>query len=231
MTLPEVRLPNAPVDVPPMLRLAHAQLALAAQREAWVGDVAAGALGDAAREALAAARAAHPVSVPERAEDLGDPEQASAVLESAIAAVLTREAAGHAVLLATCGDEAEVRLRLAAFEHGLECGREAGAGQIGRGPGAAFDALAGVLLEDMPCRPHVRLVEQTPHRVRWSHGACPYGDAWKRGGVDARPACHVLSAWVRGLVQGLDPSVEYRRPRALALGDERCEHEIVVLSR
>jgi hypothetical protein len=34
---------------------------------------------------------------------------------------------------------------------------------------------------------------------------------------------------MRGVAAGLDPTVEYRRPRALALGDTSCEHALVVL--
>lgn len=223
-------MPSFEVEIPPALRVVHAQLLIASRREEWVGDVVAAALGQDATNVLASARRQHPARIPATLEDacaLGDPHEA---LDRCVQALLAREAAGQRALLLLHGDDAEVRLRLAAFDHGVEIGRELSPGGGLLGPSGVFDALAAAVLEDMPCRPRVQLLSAAPHRMSWAHASCPYRMAWQRAGAEAASACQILSAWIRGLAAGLDPAVEYRRPKALALGDARCEHELVIRS-
>jgi hypothetical protein len=205
-----------------------AQLRLAAERERAVVDAVAAALGEEAQAAVAKARRAHPAPDLESAAACADPHDGMA---EAIAALLRREAAAHAALLQGFGDDAEVRLRLAAFEHGQECGRQIArdAAPGDSGPSAVFDLLHEHLLEELPCRTHIRMVAETPSRVRYAHASCPYARAWAAVSMPHAPACHVLSTWVRGLVHGMDPNVEYRRPKAIALGDARCEHELTLV--
>jgi hypothetical protein len=217
--------------VAPALRPVHARLVLAMRREEWVGDAVAAALGHDALSVLAAARRAHPVHVPEDADELSTLSDPYGVVERAVAALLTREAAGHRALLLLFGDDAEVRLRLAAFDHGVETGREIAAGRGPLGPARVFDALDAHVLEDMPCRPQASLLHEDSRRVAWAHERCPYRAAWQDAGAPMRPACQIMSAWIRGLATGLDAAVEYRRPKSVAMGDERCEHELVAISR
>lgn len=215
----------ADLEVAPALCQVHAQLLLAARREAWVGDAVAASLGHDAVSVLCAARRRHPLSIPETLADLAALGDAHDVLERCAESLFAREAAGHRAILLLFGDDAEVRLRLAAFDHGLESGRELSGGR--RGPSGVLDGLATWLLEDMPCRSSVALLSEEPRRVRWAHARCPYRAAWQHAGAEMRPACQILSAWIRGLASGMDASVEYRRPRAIALGDDRCEHELI----
>lgn len=223
-------MPSFEIEIPPALRVVHGQLLLAVRREQQVGDVVATALGQDAVNVLATARRQHPLRVPSTLEEacsLGDPAD---VLERCVQSLLQREAAGHRALLLLHGDDAEVRLRLAAFDHGVEIGRETGPAGGLLGPSGVFDALAATVLEDMPCRPRVQVLAASAGSVSWMHETCPYRHAWQRAGAEFAPACQVMSAWIRGLATGLDPTVEYRRPRALALGDQRCEHELTLRS-
>lgn len=222
-------MPAFELEIPPALRGVLAQLHWAARREAWVGDAVAIALGQDALNVLATARRRHPAAIPESLVEACASGEPHGVLERCVLALLIREAAGHQALLLLHGDDAEVRLRLAAFDHGVEIGREC-SGPAPLGVSGVFDALSATVLEDMPCRPRVTLVSEQPSRVRWVHEQCPYREAWNQAGVRAAPACQIMSAWIRGLATGLDSGVEYRRPRALALGDARCEHELTIHS-
>lgn len=215
----------------PLHRQVFAQLQVAAEREAWVADSVAAKLGMMAARAVDAARVAHPLDLHGRLEDLvrdGDPH---AVLSRLVAAAHQREGAVYGALIALEGDEAEVYLRLAAWDHGVEVGRRVATSQrteVG-GPSAVFDLIGETFLESMPCRSSAVLTSESAEKVTWKHDACPFAADWARTAVPQGSACNVVSAWLRGFAAGVDGTVEYRRPAAVAHGAERCEHELVVI--
>jgi hypothetical protein len=224
--------PVAAPEIAPLHRLALEQLRLAAERERRVGDEVARALGTLAVEALARARALVPLPADAVAERSGRGDASHDELRGLVAAAHRREAATWRALLETGGDDAEVRLRLAAEEHGREVGGRVAAlhGGAGGGPGAALDLLAATLLEGLPCEATVHIQREEPRHVAWTHAACPYQAHWTAAGVDFAGACGILSAWIRGFASGCDPTLEYRRPAALAAGDPHCEHELTVIA-
>jgi hypothetical protein len=156
---------------------------------------------------------------------------AHAILAELVVRSHQREAASQAALLALGGDEAEIALRLAAWDHGVELGRRIAdeRGLADLAPADAFDVASSVTLEDLPCRTAATVLEEDASRIGWKHDRCPYRAAWQSAGLAHAAGCNVVSAWTRGLVHGLAPTLEYRRPRAIAAGDTRCEHLIVVL--
>jgi hypothetical protein len=217
-------------EIGPLHRLAHAQLLVAAEREGWIGDAVAAALGPDAQLMLEASRSEHPLEVDEDLGRLVGGRDAHEVLADLIAACHRREGASYAALLAVGGDEAEVRLRLVAWDHGAEVGRRtAAAAKAGAGPAVALDLLCDTMLEDLPCRGSMTLLAQEPKRIAWRHDRCPYQVAWEAAGAPHALGCSVISAWIRGFASGVDPNVEYRRPRAIARGDASCEHELIVI--
>lgn len=214
----------------PLHELAHAQLLLAAEREGWVGDAVAAALGPDAQLALEASRAEHPLDLDASLERLVGGHEPHAVLDRLVAAAHAREGASYAALLAAGGDEAEVRLRLVAWDHGSEIGRRSAASsRAGSGPAVVLDLLTESLLEGLPCRASMTLVADEESRVEWRHQACPFQAAWASVDAPFELSCSVISAWIRGFAFGVDPKVEYRRPRAIARGDSWCEHELIVI--
>ena len=214
----------------PLHQLAHAQLLIAAEREGWVADAVAAALGPDAQLALEVSRADHPLDLDADLKRLLGGRDPHAVLDSLIARSHAREGASYAALSAAGGDEAEVRLRLAAMDHGAEIGRRsAAATRAGSGPSVVLDLLTDSLLEGLPCRAALSLVTDEPDRVEWRHHACPFQASWESVGASFELSCGVVSAWIRGFASGVDPSVEYRRPRALSRGDAWCEHELTVI--
>ena len=217
-------------DVGPLHRLAHAQLLVAAERESWVADAVAAALGPDAQLALEASRAEYPLELDTDLARLASGRDPHEVLAELVAACHRREGASYAALFAIGGDEAEVRLRLVAWDHGAEMGRRtAAAAKAGSGPSVVLDLLGETLLEDLPCRSAVTLLEDEPARVTWRHDACPFQSAWETAGAPFSVACSVISAWIRGFASGVDATVEYRRPKAISRGDSWCEHELVVV--
>ena len=218
-------------DIGPLHRLAHAQLLVAAEREGWVADAVAAALGPDAQLALEASRAEHPLDLDEDLARLASGRDAHEVLADLVGRAHSREGASYAALVAAGGDEAEVRLRLVAWDHGAEIGRRiASTAKAGSGPGTVLDLLTESLLEDLPCRSSLTLQVDEPGRVTWRHDRCPFQAAWEAAGAPHAVACSVISAWIRGFASGVDPNVEYRRPKAIARGDAWCEHELVVIS-
>jgi hypothetical protein len=236
MTRREVAVPvKSPVlraFIGPLHRQAFAQVQLAHERETWVGDTVAARLGAGAERAVATARLAYPLDVADRTlEAVVGADDAHAVLLRLVARAHQREGAVYGALLARDGEEAEVHLRMAAWDHGLDCGQRAraGMGDHVQGPSAVFDLIGEHFLENLPCRAGTTLLSEQPARVTWKHDACPFQDEWDRVVVPQAAACNILSAWLRGFASGADGRVEYRRPRAIAQGDARCEHELVVL--
>lgn len=217
-------------DIGPLHCLAHAQLLVAAEREGWVADAVAAALGPDAQLALEASRAGHPLDLDENLARLVGGRDPHEVLADLAGRAHRREGASYATLFAIGGDEAEVRLRLAAWDHGVEIGRRtAAAARAGAGPATVLDLLTEALLEDLPCRSSLAIQSQEPGRVTWRHDACPFQASWEAAGAAHEVPCSVISAWIRGFASGVDPNVEYRRPRAIARGDAWCEHELVVI--
>lgn len=223
---------TAPADtLAPLHRLVLVQIEIAAARERATCDEVAEALGDEARECLRVARQGHPVPTPARlAERLRESGDAHGTLADGIRRQLAREAAAWRALVERFGDEAEVRLRMAAEDHGRACGARAAEehGHGTGGPAAAFDLLGGALLEGLPCAVVARVERDTDASVSWSHARCPYEAPWSDAGVDRLVACNVVSAWRRGFTSGFDAGVEYRRPASIAAGDGRCEHAIAI---
>ena len=218
------------VEIGPLHHLAHRQILLASEREGWVADAVAAALGPDAQLALEASRAEHPLELHDDLDRLVGGRDPHEVLEALVAACHRREGSSYAALYAVGGDEAEVRLRLVAFDHGTEVGRRvATAAKCGAGPAVVLDLLSETLLEDLPCRSRLTLVSESPARVTWRHSACPFQAAWEAAGAPHALGCSVVSAWIRGFATGVDPTTEYRRPKAIARGDAWCEHELVVL--
>src|SRR5436190_24294535 len=107
----------------PLHQLAHALLMLASEREGWVADAVAAALGPDAQLALEVTRAEHPLELDADLERLLGGRDPHAVLEDLVKRSHAREGAAYASLVASGGDEAEVRLRLVAWSHGTEIGR------------------------------------------------------------------------------------------------------------
>lgn len=226
MSLPAPHVPLGPIH-----RRLHAQLVLAAERETLVADSVAIEMGPHALAAVRAARRSHPLALARRTlEELVGCRDPREVLADLISRFHRREGAVYSALLALGGDDAEVRLRLAAESHGRRSGRAA-IERWGRGvggPPAVFDLLSGHLLEGMPCAAARELVADDPVRVTWTHRACPYELDWKATGTPFLPACNIVSAWVRGFAGGCDAGVEYRRRQSLAADDGRCEHELTI---
>jgi hypothetical protein len=164
-------------------------------------------------------------------EELVGKSDAHEVLERLVSRSHRREGAVYGALVALEGDEAEVQLRLAAWDHGVESGRRAASEQEGAalGPSGVFDLVGERHLEGMPCRGTTTLLSEQPTRLTWKHDRCPFQQDWHAVGVPHSSACNVISAWLRGFAAGADERVEYRRPRALSAGDARCEHELVVI--
>lgn len=221
---------NIATELAPLHARALEQLRLAAEREQATCDAVAAELGDGALATLRVARQGHPTPTHERlAERLVESTDAHGLLAETIRRQLAREAAAWRALVQEHGDEAEVRLRMAAEDHGRQCGARL-ADEHGRGaggPGAVLDLLSTGLLEGLPCETAGRVERESAEAVSWSHAECPYRRPWDDAGVDFTLACNVVSAWRRGFATGCDSGIEYRRPLSLAVGDGRCEHELV----
>ena len=219
----------SPPSIGPWHAQVHAQLLLASDRETWIADAASARLGHAAQAAVAAARDAHPLDLAPSLEELVGDRDPHEALHELVSRFHRREGAVYGALVHRHGVEAEVVLRLAAWEHGIDTGRRLAAGTVPgpSGPSAVFDLIALNVLEGLPCQTTSLLVLEGPHRVAWKHDACPYRADWERVAVPLASACNVISAWIRGIAAGVDGNVEYRRPKAIAIGDERCEHEVV----
>jgi hypothetical protein len=209
-----------------------AQLLVAADRERRVADAVAEALGADAVVAVEQARRRSAVPLGEGSlPELVAGASAHDDLADLVSRVHRREAAVWRALIDLHGDDAEVRLRLAAEEHGRAAGREA-AEKLGRGtggPSAIFDLLGAVLLEELPCESRIRITSEEPGRIAWRHSGCPYRSDWQAAGLSFQAGCGIVSAWIRGFAAGCDAGVEYRRPRAVAAGDPLCEHELAAL--
>ena len=220
-------------EIGPWHGAVQSQLGLAADRESWVADWAAARLGPAAQAAVAAARDAHPLVLTARPAGEPDGSDPHERLHDLVSRFHRREGAVYGALVQRHGVEAENLLRLAAWEHGLEAGRRlAGQEETPRsGTSFVFDLISRHVLEGLPCQSGALLVVESAQRVAWKHDECPYRADWERVAVPFASACNIVSAWIRGIAAGADGDVEYRRPKSIAGGDARCEHEVVTLDR
>jgi hypothetical protein len=136
----------------------------------------------------------------------------------------TREAATIAAFCEKYGDEAKELAIKAAHDHGVECGKKAAqeSGENGCTASRAFELLSGNLCDGMPCDRGAQVQTESDTRVTWDHTDCIHESYWKDAGASFETMCELVTAWIAGFGEGVNPKIKYTREKAIAFGDSEC---------
>ena len=207
-------------------RLGHRKIAIGEERERNFIRHFLDRFGAAAREVLECTRAPHPPFLGDRRlEELAVSEPLHAALEGIAARQAEREAVTLAALLRRFGDDAEVEIRLSAYDHGWQTGdriaRVRPGGPIG--PAEAYDLLAENYPDGIACCPSMRLLAEEESCTSWAQFGSEVLEGWARAGVPAEVMCSMVAFWCKGFGEGLNPEIVYRKGKSLAAGEPYLE--------
>jgi hypothetical protein len=136
----------------------------------------------------------------------------------------TREGATIAAFCEKHGDEAKELAIKAAHDCGVECGKAAAQenSEIGCTASRAFELLSGSFCDGMPCDRGAQVTDESDACTTWDHTDCVHESYWKDAGASFETMCELITSWIAGFGEGVNPQIKHTRGKAIAFGDSEC---------
>jgi len=194
-------------------------------RESFVANAFKEKYGQAADEILNNVYEKYPQSNPDTPlEELLEGVAIHQGIQELIIKAETREAATIAAFCEKYGDEAKELAVKAAHDCGVECGKKAAQenNEIGCTASRAFELLSGSFCDGMPCDRGAQVTDESDARTTWDHTDCIHESYWKDAGASFETMCELVTSWIAGFGEGVNPKIKYTREKAIAFGDSEC---------
>ena len=136
----------------------------------------------------------------------------------------TREAATIAAFCEKYGEEAKELVIKTAHDNGVECGKKAAAENNEEGCDAsrAFELLSGNFCDGMPCDRGAQAQKEESTQTVWDHTECVHEEYWKDAGASFETMCEMITSWIAGFGEGVNPKISHKREKSIAFGDTGC---------
>lgn len=194
-------------------------------RESSIANVFKGKYGQEADDVLNKVYEKYPQSNPDTPlEELLEDVPIHQGIQDLIIKSETREAATIAAFCEKYGDEGKELAIKAAHDHGVECGKKAVQESGGNGCTAsrAFELLSNNICDGMPCDRGAQVKTESDTRTTWDHTDCIHESLWKEAGASFEVMCELVTSWIAGFGEGVNPQIKYKREKAIAFGDSEC---------
>ena len=214
------------MEIGPVHHWMHKKIKTTEAREACIANAFKEKYGGDAEDILNKVYEKHPQSDDSKSlEELLEGKAIHPTIQAMIVVAETREAATIAAFCEKHGEEAKELAIKSARDHGVECGKTAAAeeGESSCTASRAFELTQNYFCDGMPCdRGGKARGEETDALTTWDHTECIHESYWKEAGASFETMCELVTTWVAGFGEGLNPEIKYKREKAIAFGDSEC---------
>jgi hypothetical protein len=73
-----------------------------------------------------------------------------------------------------------------------------------------------------PCDRGAQVKAESDTCTTWDHTDCIHESYWKEAGASFEVMCELVTSWIAGFGEGVNPKIKYKREKAIAFGDSEC---------